>query len=174
MPKEIVAGSAVPGTDDGFHVKVGWTADRSVQLGVETDQGHSLFWVLLGATVTAQHQTSESETQERERTRRRLAELGARVREAVESIPRGGPADAARYELAKVEARDDALAEAFPESDIGHLFADARVGEAVLNVMDEMTILEYTGVWADLSRDGCNRLIKIIRKARDAAYGPDE
>lgn len=148
MPKEIVAGSAVPGTEDGFHVKVGWGTD-SVQVGVETDQGHSLFWVLLGATVTDQHKTSDQEQEERERVRLRLAELGARTREAVENLPR----------------RDD---------DTGHLMTDARVGEAVLNLMDEMTILEYTGVWADLSRDGCNRLIRIVRKARDSAYGADE
>lgn len=29
------------------------------------------------------------------------------------------------------------------------------------------------GLWMDLDRDGCNRLIQSVRKARDAAYGPD-
>lgn len=151
MPKEIVAGASIPNDRDPFHVKVGWTASQHVQLGVETDQGHSLFWVLLGATVTADHQTKDSEAEERERSRRRLAELGARVREAVEQIPHQASV-----------------------TDPGDLITDARVGEAVLNTMDDMTILEYTGVWANLSREGCNRLIQIVRKARDSAYGSDE
>lgn len=32
----------------------------------------------------------------------------------------------------------------------------------------------YTSVWASLDRAGCNRLIKIVRRARDAAFGRDE
>ncbi len=30
-----------------------------------------------------------------------------------------------------------------------------------------------SGLWMDLDRDGCNRLIRSVRKARDAAYGAD-
>ncbi len=29
------------------------------------------------------------------------------------------------------------------------------------------------GLWMDLDREGCNRLIRSVRKARDSAYGPD-
>ncbi len=29
------------------------------------------------------------------------------------------------------------------------------------------------GLWMDLDRDGCNRLIRSLRKARDSAYGAD-
>lgn len=32
----------------------------------------------------------------------------------------------------------------------------------------------YTGVWTILTRDECNRMIKVLRRARDSAYGRDE
>lgn len=31
-----------------------------------------------------------------------------------------------------------------------------------------------TGIWSTLSRYECNRLIKVLRRARDSAYGGDE
>jgi len=30
------------------------------------------------------------------------------------------------------------------------------------------------GLWADLDRQGCNDLIRILRRARDSAFGRDE
>ncbi len=33
---------------------------------------------------------------------------------------------------------------------------------------------EFTGLWGTLDREGCNRLIAAVRRARDAAYGRDE
>lgn len=32
----------------------------------------------------------------------------------------------------------------------------------------------YLGVWSTLDRAGCNRLIRVLRRARDAAFGRDE
>ncbi len=32
---------------------------------------------------------------------------------------------------------------------------------------------EFTGLWGTLDREGCNRLIRAVRNARDAAYGKD-
>ena len=32
----------------------------------------------------------------------------------------------------------------------------------------------YTGVWSTLNREGVNRLIRVLRRARDQAYGRDE
>jgi hypothetical protein len=32
----------------------------------------------------------------------------------------------------------------------------------------------FTGLWSTLDRAGINRLIKMLRKARDEAYGRDE
>lgn len=64
---------------------------------------------------------------------------------------------------------------------------DAVVGEALLSLLsgsgpaaefeiDGPPVASFTwrGVWADLDREGCNRLIRLLRKARDSAYGRDE
>jgi hypothetical protein len=32
----------------------------------------------------------------------------------------------------------------------------------------------FTGLWGTLDREGCNRLIRTLRTARDKAYGRDE
>ena len=32
----------------------------------------------------------------------------------------------------------------------------------------------FTGLWGSLDREGCNRAIKMLRKARDDAFGRDE
>ena len=50
---------------------------------------------------------------------------------------------------------------------------DEALGRAVLNTIDMMTPL-YRGVWSDLDREGCNDLIRVVRRARDQAYGRDE
>ena len=52
----------------------------------------------------------------------------------------------------------------------------AERGRGVLNVLDCLSDFGergYAGVWADLDRAGINRLIRILRKARDAAFGAD-
>lgn len=141
MPKEIIYGSAVSGKEP-FHVKVGWTADREVQVGVESDEGRSLFWILTG-TAAIDDDTADQR-------QRRLAELGAMVREKMSKTP--SPA----------------------ADDIGRIQSDACLGSEVLNILDEFTIIEFSGVWATLDRVACNRLINNIRKARDSAYGRDE
>lgn len=48
------------------------------------------------------------------------------------------------------------------------------VGRALLNELDVLSGTLYAGVWSDLDRQGCNRLIKLLRHARDAAFGKDE
>lgn len=50
---------------------------------------------------------------------------------------------------------------------------DNAIGENVLNAIDVIAPT-YRGLWADLDRAGVNRLIRILRKARDAAFGRDE
>jgi len=157
MPKEIISGSAV-GTG-GYHVKVGWTNDREVQVGVEADEGRSLFWMLLGVadplTPPVLLQSDDREQRDRERQDRRLAEVGAYIRATV--------ATATGVELA-VE-RDD---------DPGNLRMDAALARGVLNNLDSLTHGMCSSVWSDLDRAGCNRLIQIVRRARDSAYGRDE
>jgi hypothetical protein len=138
MPKEIIYGAAVEGYKEPFHVKVGWTADREVQVGVEADEDRSLFWLLLG--IGSAYPAEE--------TNARLDRLGKEIREIV-----------ARRE---------------PGEQGQDWWPDHQVGADVLNLLDAITIMRYSGVWATLDRLACNRLIKNIRKARDSAYGRDE
>lgn len=138
MPKEIVESWS---DHEPYHVKVGWTPDHSVQVGVEADEGRSLFWLLLGIGSAF----------DAEQTNRRLDELGRAVREIVERNAALGDDQKGRPAL-----------------------PDHQVGADLLNALDTMTIIEYSGVWSTLDRGGCNRLIKLLRRARDAAYGADE
>lgn len=54
---------------------------------------------------------------------------------------------------------------------------DEELGAELLNRLDLLSGFGdrgYVGVWSDLNRNGCNRVIKLIRKARDASFGKDE
>ncbi|HJS83638.1 MAG TPA: hypothetical protein VJ742_12465 [Nitrososphaera sp.] len=51
------------------------------------------------------------------------------------------------------------------------------IGRSILNQLDVLSDSGergYAGIWSDLDRWGCNRLIRLVRKARDGAYGKDE
>lgn len=130
MPKEIIySAGSVSDDDQGYHAKVGWTADRQVQIGVEANGARSLFWMLTGCE--AGHPGRDDA----------LGRLGAAIDAALEAEePTNG------YYRAQV----------------------------ILNTLDVYTHGQNTGVWLDLDRHGCNRLIRALRKARDSAYGRDE
>jgi hypothetical protein len=49
---------------------------------------------------------------------------------------------------------------------------DYYLGQLVLNALD--VVATYSGVWTDLDRKGINDLIRVLRRARDAAFGRDE
>lgn len=54
-----------------------------------------------------------------------------------------------------------------------------QLGREVLNIVEASqsnpTVApSYTGIWSTLDRAGLNRLIRVLRRARDAAYGRDE
>lgn len=51
-------------------------------------------------------------------------------------------------------------------------WTDEEVGRILLNSLD--VIAPTSGLWADLNRRGCNDLIRVLRRARDAAFGRDE
>lgn len=51
---------------------------------------------------------------------------------------------------------------------------DEHLGRELLNTLDLLSFNQYAGLWSTLDRQGCNRLIRIVRKARDAAFGRDE
>ncbi len=54
------------------------------------------------------------------------------------------------------------------------------LAEAVLNILDTVAGghradgSSYAGLWSDLDREGVNRLVRVLRRARDAAFGRDE
>lgn len=123
MPREVVHTSI----DGPYLAKVGWQADRHVQLGVEGDEGRSLNWLL--------HQD-------------RAETIGDATLQMVRDM---------------VKARGkDTPDEAF----------NRAVGEGVLDLLDTNGG-DYRGVWTNLDREGCNRLIRLLRRARDAAFGAD-
>lgn len=153
MPKEIIAAAATVG-EGGYHLKVGWTRDRTVQVGMEGDEGRSIFWMLTGTADSDTPMTSDQFTMRERARQRRLAEIGAHVR--------AGVASATGTELAFERAEDP-----------GNREMDADIAVRVLNALDHH-VGDPSSVWTDLDRTGCNNLIRSIRKARDAAYGRDE
>lgn len=48
------------------------------------------------------------------------------------------------------------------------------LADTVFKMLDEELTEDYTGIWSHLDRTGVNRLIRLLRKARDAAFGSDE
>lgn len=50
----------------------------------------------------------------------------------------------------------------------------AKLGRDLLNAVEAAGSASFTGVWLTLDRPGINRLIRTLRRARDAAYGRDE
>lgn len=53
---------------------------------------------------------------------------------------------------------------------------DAEFGRQILDIIEASSTNpsgSYTGVHASLDRHGCNRLIRLIRQARDTAFGSD-
>ncbi|MCX5066639.1 hypothetical protein OOJ91_12195 [Micromonospora lupini] len=52
------------------------------------------------------------------------------------------------------------------ESHDGRSIAEHLTGE-------NETPANFTGLWGSLDRDGVNRLIRTLRRARDSAYGAD-
>lgn len=115
MPKEMIR--LTEGPND---VHVGWNRDDSqVQIGVEGNEGFSLFWKLCGPYTE---------------------DIGSEVRKT--------------------------MAEEQPET-------DTVLGESILNMLDTV-VFPYSGIWASLNRSQINQLIKILRRARDSAFGKDE
>lgn len=129
MPKETVHDLI-----GAYDVRIGWTNDRDVQVGVETAEGHALLSRLYGDDET-------------------LAAIGRKL------------ADSGMIPPAPT-----------PQADHGHTWLAAQ-GRYVLNVIEGSASNptgSFTGVWSTLDRAGCNRLIKAVRRARDAAFGRDE
>ena len=58
------------------------------------------------------------------------------------------------------------------------LGTDGESSPEVRAQMDKLlgdgTLAAFTGLWGTLDREGCNRLIRTLRRARDQAFGRDE
>jgi hypothetical protein len=52
-----------------------------------------------------------------------------------------------------------------------------KPSDEVRQTLDRLTgsgeVAAFTGLWGTLDRDGCNRLIRALRRARDQAFGAD-
>ena len=119
MPRETIGAH-----DEQFVVRIGWQADREVQIGIEQPEGRSLFWTLLA---------------------NRAEHIGAEVRRIVAEANEPGTQP----------------------------LGDTKIGEQVLNMLDT-SASSYAGVWSTLGRHECNQVIRVLRRARDQAYGRDE
>lgn len=53
-------------------------------------------------------------------------------------------------------------------------YAAERLAAATLNALDATTIMTYDSLWATLDRSGVNEMIRVLRRARDQAFGKDE
>ena len=128
MPRERVH------TGSTFEPAVGWSKDRTVQLGVGVHDGRSLFWQLT-VNPTGDHDA-----------------LVAFGRTLANEFPSLAP-DSTETQFANAATR-------------------------LLNTLDTVACdpsgSDYSGVWADLNRQQINDLIRMLRRARDQAFGRDE
>lgn len=121
MPKETIKMGKNSDPGNVFDVKVGWTKDSYMQIGIEEKDERSLFWTILDTKVE---------------------EIGMEVRKMI--FHKDGP------------------------------MTDEEVGAAVLNIMDCATHGPVGGIWTTPGRHEVNELIRVLRRARDSAFGRDE
>jgi hypothetical protein len=133
--------------DHVYDVQVGWQPGMSVQLGLETFGQRALVSQLYGSDET-------------------LERIGRAA--TAKGWPQAG--------------------HSFPPGSDGERTGMIRIGRELLDLVEGSDALPsppvegepwphptgYTSVWATLDRSGCNRLIKTVRRARDAAFGRDE
>lgn len=122
MPKETIR---ILSDDDPniFDIKVGWTKDKHMQIGLESFDQTSLVWTIY---------------------ENKVEQIGEEVYKAITEVPRS---------LTNV---------------------NEELGKAVLNVLDIVTHGPVEGIWTTPSRNEVNDLIRLLRRARDAAFGKDE
>lgn len=121
MPKETIHTSRHPG-DHNFDVKVGWTRELDVQVGVSEVDERSMWWV-----YGEQYKDT----------------IGKEVFDIVTDYP----------------------GIAYKKYD--------EIGTRVLNMLDT-TCGSLDSLWATMDRKQINDLIRVLRRARDAAFGRDE
>lgn len=131
MPQERIHTNIPP-----FDVRVGWSRDRDVQVGVGEYEDRSLLWVLFG------------DEENRKRLARALPALLA-------DLPRNTGKIDDTYQVS----------DEFIKSLFNLIESKTGPGEQGYTL---------SSVWSTLDRDECNKLIRLVRKARDQAFGRDE
>lgn len=119
MPRETIKTK-----DHNFDIKVGWSKDHDVQVGVSEAEDRSLWWVYGNKYTDV---------------------IGAEV-----------------IKIVKIRTLCEDKAD-----------ENRRVGEDVLNLLDA-TCGAFYELWATMDRNEINQLIKVLRRARDSAFGRDE
>lgn len=148
MPKESIHNGAP------YEVQVGWQADGDVQLGVELSDVREDCpdFAALPDRRSLLWQLFGS-TENLRRFGAEMIEMFLRAQ--TRALKDSSPAD---FSDLTTESKKNAACEQFAIEIIEKLHEDWRP----------------TGIWSTLSRYECNRLIKTLRRARDAAYGRDE
>lgn len=152
MPRELVESTDVAYDDHPFGLQVSWGRQdhgAHVQVASVTHRQISMWWQIFGA-VTPEVVPATGGLDHGAVRSERLAKLGAIVRGVVEANAAVDNGTTGRSAL-----------------------PDADVGRDLLNALD-VAYGPCDGLYVSLDRGRVNRVIKMLRKARDAAYGRDE
>lgn len=146
MPQELISGQGP------YNVRVGWQRDQDVQLGVEVPEGQ-LIDEMFVTDLAAMKQIGGAVL---DFVRRYLVSTG--------ELPE--PADPAAIKA--LEQMGVFVSPPAPQ-DYG---VDHQLGCIIIDKINE--VRPYASVWATLDRAGANRLIQVVRRARDSSFGKDE
>lgn len=91
-----------------------------------------------------------------------LGEIGLRTRKDIED----------GIEIDEFEIKN-AIGQKCLSQETTRPLTDAEIGRAILNTLDTVCGC-YDSLWATMNRKEINDLIRVLRRARDAAYGRDE
>ena len=111
---------------DIFDIKVGWTKDQYMQIGLEHFEHRSLISIFFNSDDAKKM-------------------LGREVRGLV------------------LDAKADATQ-----------WDDKELGERILKMLENTTSGSHPSIWTSPSRHEVNELIRLLRRARDSAFGRDE
>ncbi len=154
MPKERITKKVVPDYGDpmreDFDLNVNWVRDCHVQASIGMTNGVTLLWKIYG------------------RPENRI-KFGQEIFDEINRI-----ANDQYHSLAAL--KKDRSTKAKDELDSFY----QSMGSIILNMIEGTDIpqdggnYEYHELYADLDRDACNEAIRVLRRARDQAYGRDE
>lgn len=149
MPKEHIY---TVGRSEQYEIQVGWAADRDVQVGLEL---HDAREDLPGYEALIDFR---SLLWQLFGDRENLIRFGVAMRNWTAPVMSQAQIDqVARGEVAQLTADAD-------------LYCDIAI-DVLMLLQDDW---KPTGIWTTLTREDCNQLIKVLRRARDNAYGRDE